>query len=95
MMNFVCIKWGDKYTPDYVNNLFRMVQKNYTKPFTFTCYTDDTEGLECDTHPIPDDGILILIIGSAKKDTVGTVLSFSCSTQKNGLAMKASGVTLT
>ena len=57
-MNFICIKWGDKYTPDYVNNLFRMVQKNYTKPFTFTCYTDDTEGLECDTHPIPDDGVL-------------------------------------
>ena len=57
-MNFVCIKWGDKYTPNYVNNLFRMVKKNYTKPFTFTCYTDDTEGLECDTHPIPDDGVL-------------------------------------
>ena len=58
MMNFVCIKWGDKYTPDYVNNLYRMVEKNYTKPFTFTCYTDETEGLECDTHPIPDDGLL-------------------------------------
>lgn len=58
MMNFVCIKWGEKYTPDYVNNLYRMVERNYTKPFTFTCYTDDTEGLECDTHPIPDDGVL-------------------------------------
>jgi hypothetical protein len=58
-MNFVCIKWGDKYTPDYVNNLYRMVEKNYTKPFTFTCYTDEPEGLECDTCPIPDeDGCL-------------------------------------
>jgi hypothetical protein len=57
-MNFICIKWGNKYTPDYVNNLFRMVEKNYTKPFTFTCYTDDAEGLECDIHPIPDDGVL-------------------------------------
>ena len=57
-MNFICIKWGDKYTPDYVNNLYRMVEDNYTKLFTFTCYTDDAEGLECDTHPIPDDGLL-------------------------------------
>jgi len=58
MMNFVCIKWGNKYTPEYVNNLYRMVKRNYTKPFTFTCYTDENEGLECDTHPIPDDGLL-------------------------------------
>lgn len=58
MMNFVCIKWGDKYSPNYVNNLYRMVQDNYTREFTFTCYTDDPEGLECATVPIPDDGIL-------------------------------------
>lgn len=57
-MNFVCIKWGDKYSPDYVNNLYRMVKKNYTKEFTFTCFTDDAEGLVCDSHPIPDDGVL-------------------------------------
>jgi len=57
-MNFVCLKWGDKYTPDYVNNLFNMVRKNYTKEFTFTCFTDDPEGIECDTLPIPDDGEL-------------------------------------
>ena len=58
MMNFVCIKWGDKYSPDYVNNLYNMVKKNYTKPFTFTCYTDNSEGLICDSAPIPDDGLL-------------------------------------
>ena len=58
MMNFVCIKWGDKYPAKYVNNLRRMVQKNYTKPFTFTCYTDEPEDIECDTAPIPDDGLL-------------------------------------
>lgn len=58
MMNFVCIKWGDKYPAKYVNNLYKMVSKNYSKPFTFTCYTDDNAGLECDTAPIPDDGLL-------------------------------------
>ena len=53
MMNFVCIKWGTKYEPHYVNNLYRMVQENYHNEFTFTCYTDDKEGLECDTVDIP------------------------------------------
>lgn len=58
MQNFVCIKWGDKYPAKYVNNLYNMVSKNYRKEFTFTCYTDDPEGIECDTAPIPDDGVL-------------------------------------
>ncbi len=54
MMNFVCIKWGTKYEPHYVNNLYRMVQEHYTKDFTFTCFTDDPKGLKCDTRDIPD-----------------------------------------
>ena len=53
-MNFVCIKWGTKYTPDYVNNLYRMVQRHYKHDFTFTCYTDDPGGLECDSKRIPN-----------------------------------------
>ena len=53
-MNFVCIKWGDKYEPKYVNNLYRMVQEHYHSGFTFTCLTDDPEGLNCDTQEIPD-----------------------------------------
>jgi hypothetical protein len=31
-----------------------MVQENYKHNFTFTCYTDDPIGLNCDTKPIPD-----------------------------------------
>ncbi len=58
MMNFVCIKWGTKYTAEHVNNLYKMVQKNYTRDFTFTCYTEEPEGLICDSAYIPDDGIL-------------------------------------
>ena len=54
MMNFVCIKWGTKYKPHYVNNLYRMVQEHYKKDFTFTCFTDDNKGLECDTRDIPE-----------------------------------------
>ena len=54
MMNFICIKWGTKYGPHYVNNLYRMVQENYHNDFTFNCYTDDSTGLNCDTKDIPD-----------------------------------------
>ena len=54
MMNFICIKWGTKYGPHYVNNLYRMVQENYHNDFTFTCYTDDSTGLNCYTKDIPD-----------------------------------------
>ena len=53
-MNFICIKWGTKYGPHYVNNLYRMVQENYHNDFTFTCYTDDSTGLNCDTKDNPD-----------------------------------------
>ena len=26
-MNIVCVKWGDKYSPAFVNKLFAMVKK--------------------------------------------------------------------
>ena len=58
MMNFLTIKWGDKYSSDYVNNLYHMVKKNYTGEFRFICYTDDASDLECEVHPIPDDDLL-------------------------------------
>lgn len=46
MMHFLCIKWGNKYSPDYVNNLYGMVSRKYSKRFKFICYTDDVSGLD-------------------------------------------------
>lgn len=56
MMHFLCIKWGNKYTSDYVNNLHGMVKRNYTKRFKFICYTDEPEGIDkgITVRPIPD-----------------------------------------
>ena len=45
MINVVCLKWGDKYSSNYVNRLFFMVKKNITHDFNFFCLTDDSEGL--------------------------------------------------
>ena len=46
MMHFLCIKWGNKYSAEYVNNLRKMVQQNYTKRHKFICYTDDPDGID-------------------------------------------------
>lgn len=41
-MNIVCVKWGDKYSAEYVNKLYSMVLKNSCgEMFDFYCYTED------------------------------------------------------
>jgi len=45
MIQVICIKWGDKFSAEYVNKLFRGIKRNTTKEFLFTCYTDNSEGL--------------------------------------------------
>lgn len=52
----VCIKWGTKYSTEYVNKLFRGIQRNTSKEFSFVCYTDNATGIthpEIETQPIP------------------------------------------
>ena len=46
MSNYVfCLKWGTKYSSDYVNTLYNMVERNLTLPYTFVCFTDDPKGI--------------------------------------------------
>lgn len=52
MINFITLKWGKKYGPEYVNRLYSSVKQHYKKPFTFTCITDDPKDLDCDTKPL-------------------------------------------
>ena len=51
----VCLKWGTKYGPEYVNNLYNMVKRNCTLDYQFVCFTDDPTGIneEIRTEPIP------------------------------------------
>lgn len=45
-MNILCVKWGDKYSAEYVNKLYGMVRKNSCgKSINFYCYTDDWAGI--------------------------------------------------
>jgi len=52
--NVICLKWGTKYGPHYVNNLYSMVKRNLKPPFRFVCFTEDSEGLnsEIETKPL-------------------------------------------
>lgn len=45
MIHCICIKWGSKFSPEYVNKLFRGISRNTSKEFLFTCYTDNTDGI--------------------------------------------------
>lgn len=53
MQNVVCLKWGDKYSPEYVNNLYSMCSRHITDPFRFVCITDDDTGLDSNVEAIP------------------------------------------
>jgi hypothetical protein len=54
-VNILCMKWGTKYSADYVNRLQRMVAKHLSIPHRFICLTDDDAGLaeKIEAFPIP------------------------------------------
>lgn len=62
-VNVLCIKWGNKYGPDYVNRLHSMVRRHLHRPFRFVCLTDDGAGIDpaIEVKPIP-------VIGFAEFD---------------------------
>lgn len=43
--NILCLKWGDKYSADYVNKLHSMVERHLSLPHRFVCLTDDATGI--------------------------------------------------
>ena len=52
----LCMKWGRKYGPEFVNALYYGVSRHLTGPYRFLCLTDDPTGLApgIETHPLPD-----------------------------------------
>jgi len=59
MIDIVCLKWGNKYGPEYVNRLYRGIQRNIDgsriSGYRFWCFTDDARGLnpEIKVHDLP------------------------------------------
>ena len=56
MKQVICINWGTKYGPPYINRLYGMVARNITPPFRFVCFCDDATGIrpEVETRPLPE-----------------------------------------
>ena len=54
--NVVCMKWGTRYGPEWVNRLYGMVIRNTTWAIRFVCLTDDPQGIrpEVETKAMPE-----------------------------------------
>lgn len=48
----LCVRFGPKYSRDYVEKLRNMVQRNVTVPYEFVCITDDSR---------PIDGVRLIV----------------------------------
>lgn len=49
----VCLKYGNKYGPEYVNKLYNMVSRNLTIEHEFVCFTENSEGIDEAVKIIP------------------------------------------
>jgi hypothetical protein len=50
----VCMKWGTRYGPDFVNRLWSMILRNTRRPTRLVCYTEDATGIDpaVEAHPL-------------------------------------------
>ena len=48
----LCVKWGNKYVPEYVNVLKNMCARHLTVPYEFHCLTEDPTRLDPDVNII-------------------------------------------
>lgn len=57
-MNFVCLKWGNKYSSEFVNKLHNMLLRFYPLA-ELHCMTEDPTGIQdrINIIPLPDDNL--------------------------------------
>jgi len=58
MINFICLKWGNKYSAEFVNKLYGMLCRHYND-FTLHCITEDVTEVNSNIKiiPLPDDNL--------------------------------------
>ena len=49
----LCMKWGTKYGPEYVNRLYAMVRRHLHGSFRFVCLTDQNDGVRAEVQCLP------------------------------------------
>lgn len=54
-INILCMRWGSKFGPEYVHNLYAGVKKHLSLPFRFICMTDDPASVPAgaEAYPLP------------------------------------------
>ena len=50
MKTVICLKHGAKYSAEYVNVLYSMVERNISPPFKFICFTEDPNNLRSEVE---------------------------------------------
>lgn len=57
MINVICLKHGNKYSSEYVNKLYSMIQRHLSMPHRFVCFTDNPENINTniDIRLLPND----------------------------------------
>src|ERR1044071_4309563 len=53
VVNIICMKWGTKFGPEYVNRLHSMVSRHLAREHRFICFTDDSSGLDAGIQTLP------------------------------------------
>ena len=56
MQTIVCMKWGTRYGPEFVNRMWAAVKRNTARPTRLVCLTDDPSGVDpaVECRSIPD-----------------------------------------
>lgn len=56
MQTVICMKWGTRYGPEFVNRMWAAVLRNTARPTRLVCLTDDVTGIDAavECHLIPD-----------------------------------------
>ena len=52
----ICMKWGTRYSSEYVNRLWSMIKRHTSRDTRLVCYTDDTTDInsEVKCYPLPE-----------------------------------------
>ncbi len=51
--NVLCLKWGTKYSAEYVNKLHSMVERHLSLPHRFVCLTEDETNINPQVECLP------------------------------------------
>lgn len=56
MQTIVCMKWGSRYGPEFVNRLYSSIVRQTKRTTRLVCFTDDATGVNpaVQVEPIPD-----------------------------------------